>query len=134
MYTGEKFLVSSEVKSHDAADADADNQPGLHDRESRVINNYGDNLNLAMASERQRRSTDLKYILHWNEAYGSKEDTESMIQNDLIFSILALAFFLKYSFLLLNWHSKSTLHEKEKEHQLIFFPFQVRIQDFPRRL
>ena len=97
MYTGEKFLVCSQVKRHEAADADADNQPGLHDRESRVINNYGDNLNLAMASERQRRSTDLKYILHWNEAYGSKEKTELMIQNGLflylIFSIWPLLSF-----------------------------------------
>ena len=76
------------MKSHDAADADADNQPGLRDRESRVINNYGDNLNLAMASERQRRSTDLKYILHWNEAYGSKEDTELMIQNELFLYLI----------------------------------------------
>ena len=39
-----------------------------------VINNYGDNSNLRLDPERQKNASDkdLKYILFWNEAYGSK--------------------------------------------------------------
>ena len=39
-----------------------------------VINNYGDNRNLRLDPERQKNASDkdLKYILFWNEAYGSK--------------------------------------------------------------
>ena len=38
----------------------------------RVVNNFGDNVGLEVEADRQLASTQLKYILHWNEAYGSK--------------------------------------------------------------
>ena len=40
-----------------------------------MINNFGDNIDLILTKDRQRDSEekDLKYILHWNEAYGGKE-------------------------------------------------------------
>ena len=41
-------------------------------RGSSVVNDFGDNVGLELELHRQRDSTELKYILHWNEAYGSK--------------------------------------------------------------
>ena len=40
-----------------------------------LINNYGDNVNLHLDPDRQKNAgeNELKYILFWNEAYGSKE-------------------------------------------------------------
>ena len=40
-----------------------------------MINNFGDNINLEISARRQRdaNQSELKYILFWNEAYGSKE-------------------------------------------------------------
>jgi hypothetical protein len=40
-----------------------------------VINNYGSNINLSLRADRQREApvSELKYILHWNEAYGDKK-------------------------------------------------------------
>merc|ERR1719350_1193145 len=40
-----------------------------------LLNNFGDNINLKVDKQRQKNATesDLKYILFWNEAYGSKE-------------------------------------------------------------
>jgi hypothetical protein len=39
-----------------------------------VINDYGANINLSLRADRQREApaSELKYILHWNEAYGNK--------------------------------------------------------------
>ena len=39
------------------------------------INNYGDNINLPVLKSRQNETSsniNLKFILFWNEAYGSK--------------------------------------------------------------
>ena len=40
-----------------------------------VVNNFGNNIDLVVAKERQRGASEdeLKHILFWNEAYGSKE-------------------------------------------------------------
>ena len=40
-----------------------------------IINNFGDNINKKISPSRQRNASEseLKYILFWNEAYGSKE-------------------------------------------------------------
>ena len=40
-----------------------------------IINNFGDNINKKISASRQRNASqsELKYILFWNEAYGSKE-------------------------------------------------------------
>jgi hypothetical protein len=39
-----------------------------------ILNNYGDNINLSLRADRQRGTptSELKYILHWSEAYGDK--------------------------------------------------------------
>ena len=43
--------------------------------ENTTLNNFGDNINLKVDRNRQKNATesDLKYILFWNEAYGTKE-------------------------------------------------------------
>jgi len=43
--------------------------------ENLQINNFGPNVGLAVAKDRQKNASDddLKYILFWNEAYGTKE-------------------------------------------------------------
>ena len=39
-----------------------------------VLSNFGSNINVSLLKERQRDApaSELKYILHWNEAYGDK--------------------------------------------------------------
>ena len=43
--------------------------------ENDKVNNYGDNINLHLDAKRQMDAgeEEMKYILFWNEAYGSKE-------------------------------------------------------------
>ena len=43
--------------------------------ENTVLNNYGDHINMKVDKNRQKNASEseLKYILFWNEAYGTKE-------------------------------------------------------------
>ena len=43
--------------------------------ENTVLNNYGDHINMKVEKNRQKNASEseLKYILFWNEAYGTKE-------------------------------------------------------------
>jgi hypothetical protein len=45
------------------------------DEKDLVLSNFGSNINLSLHAGRQREApdSDLKYILHWNEAYGDKK-------------------------------------------------------------
>ncbi|XP_023320067.1 alpha-(1,3)-fucosyltransferase C [Eurytemora carolleeae] len=72
---GEK-IPDIDIK-HESGDNDLDSSKSSNFKVSKelVINNFGDNIDLIMEKDRQRDSDekDLKYILHWNEAYGGKE-------------------------------------------------------------
>jgi hypothetical protein len=48
-----------------------DNQSSRSDY---ILNNYGGNVNLPLKEDRQinASASELKYILHWNEAYGGR--------------------------------------------------------------
>lgn len=67
-----EFMANSSSSSKPAIDQSNSSGEGS---DLVVLNNFGGNINLPLRADRQREApaSELKHILHWNEAYGDKK-------------------------------------------------------------